>query len=220
MMRILGLTGSIGMGKTTAAKLLRQLGVPVHDADAEVHRLLGPHGAAVAAIGKAFPGTVRNGVVDRGKLGDLVFGSPNPAALRRLESIVHPLVRRSTARWLMHQARLRTPVVVLDVPLLFETGGPGRYDGVIVVSAPSYIQIQRVLRRPGMTPAKLAEILRRQMPDRAKRAQADAVIPGALGLRPTLRGLKHALRGLRRREVWRPGYSYSSTRGRSARTRA
>src|SRR5882762_754136 len=98
----------------------------------------------------------------------------------------------------MQKARRRSPVVVLDVPLLFETGGPGRYDGVIVVSAPAYIQAQRVLRRPGMTPTKLAEILRRQMPDRFKRALADAVIPGALGLRPTLRGLKRALRTQRR----------------------
>jgi dephospho-CoA kinase len=220
MMRILGLTGSIGMGKTTAAKLLRRLGVPVHEADAEVHRLLGPHGAAVEAVAKAFPGTVRDGVVDRRKLGDLVFGSPNATALRRLESIVHPLVRRATARWLMHQARRRAPVVVLDVPLLFETGGPGRYDGVIVVSAPAYIQAQRVLRRPGMTEAKLAEILRRQLPDRVKRARADAVIPGALGLRPTLRGLKNALRAFRRRQVWRPGYFNISARGRSARTQA
>jgi dephospho-CoA kinase len=219
-MRILGLTGSIGMGKTTAAKLLRRLGVPVHDADSEVHRLMGPHGAAVPAVAKAFPGTVKDGVVDRRKLGDLVFSSPNAAGLRRLESIIHPLVRRATARWLTGQARRRAPVVVLDVPLLFETGGPGRYDGVIVVSAPAYIQSQRVLRRPGMTPVKLAEILRRQMPDRMKRALADAVIPGALGLRPTLQGLRRALRSLHRQDVWRPGYSNLTARGRSARTRA
>jgi len=220
MMRILGLTGSIGMGKSTAAKLLRRLGVPVHDADGVVHKLLGPNGAAVAAVAKAFPGTVREGRVDRRKLGDLVFGKPNAAALRRLEAIVHPLVRQATARWLMHQARRRARIVVLDVPLLYETGGPGRYDGVIVVSAPSYIQAQRVLRRPGMTPAKYAEILRRQIPDRTKRALADAVIPGALGLRPTLRALKHALRTLRRQEVWRPGYFRSSARGPQTRTQA
>src|SRR4051812_17589829 len=152
-MRILGLTGSIGMGKSTAARLLRTLGVPVHDADAEVHRLLGLGGAAVPAVAKAFPGTVRDGRVDRRRLGDLVFGpESDPAALRKLEGILHPMVRRATLSWLAQHARQRTPVVVLDVPLLFETGGPGRYDGVIVVSAPTFIQLQRVLRRPGMTP--------------------------------------------------------------------
>ncbi len=215
-MRILGLTGSIGMGKSTAARLLRALGVPVHDADAEVHKLLGPGGAAVPAVAKAFPGTVRDGRVDRRRLGDLVFGpESDPAALRRLEAILHPLVRRAIANWLAEQARKRVPVVVLDVPLLFETGGPGRYDGVIVVSAPAFIQAQRVLRRSGMTRSKFAEILARQMPDRTKRARADMVVTSGLGLRPTLRGLKRALRDLDRARVWRPGYTNIARRRRA-----
>jgi dephospho-CoA kinase len=207
-MRVLGLTGSIGMGKTTAVKLLRRRRVPVHDADAEVHRLLGRHGAAVPAVGQAFPGVVHDGVVDRRKLGAQVFGRDNDAALRRLEAILHPMVRRSTARWLAAQARRRAPVVVLDVPLLFEGGRRGRYDGVIVVSAPAFLQRQRVLRRPGMTTARFAEINSRQMPDRLKRARADAVVTSGLGQTPTLRGLTKALRRLGRRGrpgVWRPG---------------
>lgn len=205
-MRILGLTGSIGMGKTVAARLLRRLGVPVHDADAEVHRLLGPRGAAVAAVAEAFPDTVQDGIVDRAKLGAAVFGSGHEEALRTLERILHPLVRRETGRWLARQARRRAPVAVLDVPLLFETGGPGRYDGVIVVSAPSFLQRQRVLRRPGMTPARFDEINGRQLPDRVKRARADVVVTSGLGRRTTLRGLARALRRLRARRVWRPGY--------------
>lgn len=205
-MRILGLTGSIGMGKTVAARLLRRLGVPVHDADAEVHRLLGPNGAAVPAIAEAFPDAVQDGMVDRSRLGAAVFGSGHEAALRTLERILHPLVRRETGRWLARQARQRAPVVVLDVPLLFETGGPGRYDGVIVVSAPSFLQRQRVLRRPGMTPARFDEINRRQLSDRLKRARADVVVTSGLGRRTTLRGLRHALRQTKARRVWRPGY--------------
>lgn len=205
-MRILGLTGSIGMGKTVAARLLRRSGVPVHDADAEVHRLLGPGGAAVAAVAKAFPGTVKNGVIDRAALGARVFGTKNETALRRLEQILHPLVRKATGRWLTTQARHRSSVVVLDVPLLFESGGPGRYDSVIVVSAPAFLQRQRVLRRPGMTAARLADISRKQLPDRLKRARADAVVVSGLGRRVTLKGLKRALRRLDKRQVWRPGY--------------
>ena len=205
-MRILGLTGSIGMGKTVAARLLRRLGVPVHDADAEVHRLLGPRGAAVAAVAKAFPGTVKGGVIDRAALGAKVFGARNEAALRRLEQILHPLVRKATGRWLTAQARQRVPVVVLDVPLLYESGGPRRYDSVIVVSAPAFLQRQRVLRRPGMTAARFADISRKQLPDRLKRARADAVVASSLGRRVTMTGLKRALRRLDKRQVWRPGY--------------
>lgn len=205
-MRILGLTGSIGMGKTVAAGLLRRLGVPIHDADAEVHRLLGRNGAAVPAVAEAFPGTVKDGVVDRKELGARVFGPANEAELRRLERIVHPLLRNTTGAWLRRQARRRAPVVVLDVPLLYETGGPGRYDGVIVVSAPAFLQRQRVLRRSGMTPDRFADINSRQMPDRLKRARADAVVTSGLGRRTTLRGLKRALKRLQTRRVWRPGY--------------
>lgn len=205
-MRILGLTGSIGMGKTVAAGLLRRLRVPVHDADAEVHRLLGPNGAAVPAIAAAFPGVVRDGAIDRAKLGAQVFGPGHGEALRRLERIVHPLVRRAAGRWLARQARRRVSVVVLDVPLLFESGADRRYDGVIVVSAPAFLQRQRVLRRPGMTPERFAEIGRRQLPDRFKRIRADRVVTSGLGKRTTWRGLRRALRRLASRRVWRPGY--------------
>ncbi len=205
-MRILGLTGSIGMGKTVATRLLRRLRVPVHDADAEVHRLLGRNGAAVAAVAAAFPGTVQDGVIDRKKLGALVYGENDETSMRRLEQIIHPLVRRATGRWLRQQARRRARAVVLDVPLLFESGGPGRYDGVIVVTAPGFLQRQRVLRRPGMTAARFDDINRRQLPDRLKRARADAVVTSGLGQRVTRRGLRRALRRLRRRRVWRPGY--------------
>lgn len=205
-MRVLGLTGSIGMGKTVAARLLRRQGVPVHDADAEVHRLLGRNGAAVSAVAAAFPGTVRDGIIDRKALGAKVFGGEKEADLRRLERIVHPLVRRATGRWLARQARRHAPVVVLDVPLLFESGGPQRYDGVIVVTAPGFLQRQRVLRRPGMTAARFADISRKQLPDRLKRARADAVVISGLGQRATLRGLRRALRRLKTKRVWRPGY--------------
>ena len=205
-MRVLGLTGSIGMGKTVAAGLLRRQGVPVHDADAEVHRLLGRNGAAVAAVAAAFPGTVKNGVIDRQALGAKVFGGKKEADLRRLERIVHPLVRHATGRWLAEQARRHAPVVVLDVPLLFESSGAQRYDGVIVVSAPAFLQRQRVLRRPGMTAARLADVNHKQLPDRLKRARADAVVASGLGQRVTLRGLRRALRRLKTKRVWRPGY--------------
>ncbi len=214
-MRILGLTGSIGMGKSTAVQMLRRARVPVHDADAAVHRLMARNGAAVSAIAKAFPGTVRAGAVDRGKLGARVFGR-DPKPLRRLEAILHPLVRRETKSWLSAQARRRAKVVVLDVPLLYETGGPGGYDAVVVISAPAFLQRQRVLRRGGMTPGKLAEILGRQLPDREKRARADFVVTSGLGKTPTRRGLMAALRRLPcGRRVWRPGYGRWTRRGKS-----
>jgi dephospho-CoA kinase len=210
-MRILGLTGSIGMGKTTAARMLRRLGVPVHDADAAVHALLGPGGMAVPAVAKAFPGVVRAGAIDRRKLGAKVFGRGQTAALRRLEAILHPMVRGATRQWVATQARRRARVVVLDVPLLFESGPAGRYDAVIVVSAPGFLQRQRVLRRPGMTAAKLCDILAHQMPDAEKRRLADRVVTSGLGRRATWLGLRQALRHVRRahllrRGVWRPGY--------------
>lgn len=205
-MRILGLTGSIGMGKSTAVYLLRRMRVPVHDADAAVHRLLGPGGLAVSAVGRAFPGVVRKGAVDRLKLGAKVFGPRGQGSLARLEAILHPLVRRDTKAWLATQARRRAPVVVLDVPLLYERTFPDGYDSVVVVSASAALQRQRVLRRPAMTLARFADILARQMPDREKRRLADATVISALGYRPTGAGLRQALRRLRRRGAWRPGY--------------
>jgi len=191
-MRVLGLTGSIGMGKTTAAAALRRLKVPVHDADAAVHRLSGKGGAAVAAIAAAFPGVVKNGAVDRQELGRRVFG--DPAALAKLESILHPLVRRETQRFLARARAARRPLVVLDVPLLFETGGEARCDAVLVVSAPRFVQRTRVLARPGMTEERLAGIEARQMPDGEKRRRADYVVPTGLDRRTALRAIRRALK--------------------------
>lgn len=194
-MRILGLTGSIGMGKSTAAAMLRRLGVPVHDADATVHRLLGPRGAAVAAVAAAFPGVVDNGAVDRGALGRRVFGQPGQ--LRRLEAILHPLVRRAESEFLKCHRRRHTPLVVLDIPLLFETGGQHRCDAVAVVTCPAFLQAQRVLARPGMSREKLAAIRAQQMPDPEKRKRADWVLPTGTGKRPVLRRLLHIVTVLR-----------------------
>ena len=209
-MRIIGLTGSIGMGKSTAALLLRRMGFPIHDADATVHRLLGRGGLAVPAVGAAFPGVVRDGVIDRRRLGDLVFGGADKGALHRLEAILHPLVRRATQRWLAAQARARARLVVLDVPLLYETWDRAiphrrRYDSVIVVSAPAFLQKMRVLRRPGMTAGKLADILLRQLPDAQKRGHADLVAPSGLGIGPTWRALQR-VRRLKNAGAWGPGY--------------
>ncbi len=194
-MIVLGLTGSIGMGKSTAARMLRRLGVPVHDADATAHRLMAKGGAAVAPIAAAFPSAIKEGAVDRAALGALVFN--DRAQLRRLEAIVHPLVRNAERRFLQRSRRQRRPVVVLDIPLLFETGGERRCDHVAVVSAPAFLQAQRVLRRPGMTPERLAAVRRTQLPDAQKRRRADAVIPTGRGLRPALRALVELLDRLR-----------------------
>ena len=169
---ILGLTGSIGMGKSTAAAMFEREGVPVFDADAEVHRLQGPGGALVAAIAARFPGTTGPGGVDRQKLGALVLG--NRHELAALEAIVHPAVFMAQKRFLArHRAR---SVVVLDIPLLFEKGGWRRVGAIAVVSAPTWMQTKRVMRRPGMTYGRLKAIRRLQVPDRVKRARADFVI--------------------------------------------
>lgn len=195
-MRVLGLTGSIGMGKSVASRHLRALGVPVQDADAAVHRLFAPGGAAVEAVEAAFPGvTTPAGAIDRGRLGQRVFG--NPALLRRLESIVHPLVRRDRDRFLAAARRRRLPLVALDVPLLFESGGWRGCDAVVVMSCPSFLQKQRVLRRPGMTPERLRAILAQQMPDAEKRRRADWVVPSGLGRRCTLVRLRAIVKALR-----------------------
>ena len=198
-MKVLGLTGSIGQGKSTAAAMLRRLGLPVHDADSTVHRLLGTGGGAVAAVAAAFPGTVRDNAVDRAELGRRVFG--DKAALRRLEAILHPLVRRAEGEFLRRQARRRVGLAVLDIPLLFETGGQRRCDAVAVVVAPAFLQAQRVLRRPGMSLARLAAIRAQQWPDARKTRLADFVIPTGCGRAPALRRLKAAVRVV----VQRPG---------------
>jgi dephospho-CoA kinase len=193
-----GLTGSIGMGKTTASAMLRRLGVPLFDADACVHRLLGPGGAAVAAVEAAFPGvTGVDGGIDRRRLGARVFGQRE--ALRRLEGLLHPRVREAERRFLRAARTRREALAVLDIPLLFETGGDRRVDFVIVVSAPAFLQRQRVLRRPGLSDSRLDAILAAQMPDRDKRRRADFVVPTGLGKGATLRRLAAIVRLLRAR---------------------
>jgi dephospho-CoA kinase len=177
-MFILGLTGSLGMGKSTTARFFADEGVPVHDADAVVHRLY--EGDAVAAIEAAFPGTISDGKVDRAKLGARVLN--DPVALKRLETIVHPLVSRAQQRLLAEAKANGKKVAVLDVPLLFEVGKERDCDAVVVVSAPSEVQRARVLERPGMTVAKLDAILSRQMPDAEKRARADFIVDTSQGL--------------------------------------
>ncbi|HEY0269403.1 MAG TPA: dephospho-CoA kinase [Sphingomonas sp.] len=171
-MILLGLTGSIGMGKSTVAAMLRRLGVPVFDADAEVHRLQGPGGALLPVIEAAFPGITGPAGVDRAALGRIVFGDTE--ALRRLQRLVHPAVRAARARFLRRHRAYK--LVVDDVPLLFEGRGERLVDASVVVSAPVWMQRRRVLARPGMTPLKFAQILARQMPDREKRRRADFVI--------------------------------------------
>ena len=194
-MILIGLTGSIGMGKSTAAAALRRLGLPVHDADAAVHRLLAPGGGAVGPVLAAFPDVADPaGGIDRQRLGLRVFG--DPAALRRLEAILHPRVRVAKRRFLAAQARRRRPMVVLDVPLLYETGGERQCDAVLVVSAPALLQRQRVLARPGMTPDKFRAILAKQMPDAQKRRRTPYVIPTGNGRRFSLDRLRAALRAI------------------------
>ena len=194
-MIILGLTGSIGMGKSTAAGMLRRQGIPVLDSDAVVHRLFAVGGDAVAPVEAAFPGVVRNRAIDRAALGARVLG--DPPALRRLEAIVHPLVQRDQRRFLAQAARRRVAIAVLDIPLLYETHAESRMDAVIVVSAPALIQRQRVMRRPGMTAAKFAAILARQLPDRVKRARADFVVASGNGRLHTQRALQRIVAGLK-----------------------
>lgn len=209
-MLIVGLTGSIGMGKTTASRVLRRLGLPVHDADASVHRHFAPGGTAVDAVEAAFPGVVRGGGIDRQELGRRVFHDPD--ALARLEAIIHPLVRADSHTFLRHCALRRDPLAVLDVPLLFETGGDRNCDVTILVSAPAFLQAQRVLRRPGMTPEKLHDIRARQMPDREKRRRADFIVPTGLGKRESLRALARIVRLLRAGGV--PRRRHTHNRGR------
>ena len=198
-MIVLGLTGSIGMGKSTAAALLRRLGIPVHDADAVVHRLQAKGGAAVAAIAAAFPGGVKEGRVDRQALGRIVFA--DKAALKKLEAILHPLVRREEQKFLAQARARRRGLVALDIPLLFETHAEQRCDHVMVVSAPRYVQLGRVLRRPGMTRERLAGIEARQLPDIVKRVRADTVIDTGLGRRHSLQAIRRTVRLLRKRRA-------------------
>lgn len=176
-MFILGLTGSIGMGKSTTARFFAEAGVPVHDADAAVHRLY--QGEATPAIEAAFPGTTADGKVDRAKLGAQVIGRPE--AIKTLEAIVHPLVRKAEVQFLKENEGRGAPIVVLDIPLLFETGAEQRCDAVVVVSAPADVQRARVLERGTLSPEKFEAILAKQMPDEEKRARADFVVDTSVG---------------------------------------
>jgi dephospho-CoA kinase len=197
-MIILGLTGSVGMGKSVTARFFAEEGVPVHDADAAVHRLY--EGEAVAPIEAAFPGTTADGKVDRVKLGNRVLG--DPAALLKLEGIVHPLVRREEERFLASAEKSGADIAVLDIPLLFETGGEKRCDAVVVVSAPAELQRERVMARPGMTAEKFGAILAKQMPDAEKRARADFMVDSSKGFdaaRAQVRDILAAIRKMRPR---------------------
>ena len=213
-MVVLGLTGSIGMGKSSAAAVLRRLGVPLYDADAEIHKMLGRGGAAVAAVETAFPGVCGDdGAIDRRRLGPRVFGKPEE--LHRLEKILHPMVRAVERRWVAQQRARGAKLVVLDIPLLFETDRIDRIDGVIVVSAPSRLQRERVMRRPGMSAERFAAILDSQLPDREKRRRADFVVATALSRAATARQLAAIVR-LVIQGNWRRNTRLRRLRGRSA----
>jgi dephospho-CoA kinase len=188
-MRILGLTGSIGMGKSTTAKLFAEAGVPVYDADAAVHQLY--EGEAAPAIEAAFPGTTANGKVDRSKLSARVVH--DPAAIKQLEQIVHPMLGVSRQKFFADAEAAKAPVVVLDIPLLFETGGEKRVDAVVVVSTSPELQRERVLARGTMDEAKLEAIIAKQIPDAEKRRRADFVVDTSHGLEPVRAQITHIL---------------------------
>ncbi|OSQ40390.1 dephospho-CoA kinase [Thalassospira mesophila] len=196
-MDILGLTGSIGMGKSTAAGMFRYLGVPVYDADANAHDLMAPGGAAFSDIAILFPDVIVDGKIDRQILGGHVFG--NADALAQLEGILHPLIRAKRDAFIRNCRRAGYAVVVLDVPLLFETGGDKQCYYVAVVSAPGFIQRQRVLRRGGMSERKFAGILQKQLPDPQKRRRADFIIPTGLGRAVTFRSIQSIIGHLNNR---------------------
>jgi len=189
-MIILGLTGSIGMGKSTTARLFAEEGVPVHDADAAVHALY--EGEAVPLVEQAFPGTTRDGKVDRALLAKAVVG--NADAMKRLEAIVHPLVAKTREKFLADARAMGAKVAVLDVPLLFETGGENLVDAVVVVSAAPDIQRERVMERPGMTAEKFEALLAKQIPDAQKRSRADYVVDSGQGVEPARAQVREILK--------------------------
>ncbi len=194
-MFILGLTGSIGMGKSTAADMLRRLGVPVHDADAVVHRLLASDRQVRAEIAARFPDVVQGESIDRQALGAAVFA--DRAARKDLEAILHPRVRASAKRFLRRHAMARAPLAVLDIPLLYETGGEANVDAVLVVTAPRFLQARRVLSRPGMSIERFNGILASQLSDYEKRRRADYVVETGLGKAYTYRRLQRLVAVLR-----------------------
>ncbi len=205
------------MGKSTAATTLQRIGIPLFDADRMVHRLLAQGGAAVEPVAIEFPGVrSKNGGIDRALLGRRVFSDPE--ALARLERIIHPMVESGEKRFLGLCRARRVPIVALDIPLLFESGSERRCDYVLVVSAPGFIQRQRVLRRPGMTESRLLAILKNQMPDREKRERADFVVPTGLSRNLSLRRLHAAVRFLQDQRSRNPGGRRLAPRARRRRT--
>ena len=197
-MIVLGLTGSVGMGKSTTAQMFADEGVPVFDADAAVHQLYA--GEAVPIIEREFPGTTKNGTVDREKLSAQVVGKPE--ALARLEKLIHPLVGKLRAKFMENAERSGAKAVILDIPLLFETGDPSKFHAVVVVSAAPEVQRERVLARPGMTPEKFEAILKRQTPDFGKRARADFVVDTGKGFDDARRQVREVLA-----QVLNPGWT-------------
>ena len=195
-MKVIGLTGSIGMGKSTTAAMFRDAGIPVYDADAAVHAAYDVGGLAVGPVGEAFPGTVKNGRVDRQALGKAVLGDAE--AVKKLNSIVHPLIGRDRAKVFEAAQAAGADMIILDVPLIFETGGEKNMDAVIVVTAPADLQRERVLAREGMTSERLAGILSHQTPDAEKRARADYVIDTGQGLEHARSQVQAVIEALRR----------------------
>ncbi len=212
-MIVIGLTGSIGMGKSVAAAMLQTLRVPVHDSDGEVHKLLRPGGKAAVAVGAAFPyfrfpqiygKKGKSGIrpIKRAALGEVVFH--DSARRRKLEKIIHPLVRAAQNDFIRKHKKMGAQIIALDIPLLFETGGESLVDVVLVVTAPCEVQRRRVLARPGMTEEKFRSILKRQMPDGEKRARADYIVHTGLGRAPAMKELKAALADIRKKSKRAP----------------
>ncbi len=187
-MIVIGLTGGIGMGKSTIARQCRLLGARIINADDIVHGLMQPGGGAFAAVAREFPEALERGAINRGGLGDIVFSDEK--RLRRLESILHPLVIRAEEKYVAGLQRKGARILVMDIPLLFETGGERRMDLTLVATAPAFLQAQRVLARPGMTKKKYASILAKQMPDAEKRRRADAIVHTGLGKAASMRQIK------------------------------
>lgn len=202
-MLLIGLTGSIGMGKSTTAAMFREHGVPVYDADAAVHDLYDVGGAAVGPVEAAFPGVVQGGAVDRELLRQRVLGDPE--ALKRLNAIVHPLVGQDRLGFFETAKAQGADMVVLDIPLLYETGGDARMDAVVVVSAPAAMQRERVLARPGMTPDRFDAILAQQMADAEKRARAHYVVDTGQGLEPARTQVTEIVNALRAQAAAKAG---------------